>query len=347
MDAHIVTYPTYALPVDGGAWRLNIAGLVYETPPLTIRQKMLVRLLGKRMRVEPTELESDLFRSRVAPFFHEPQKRVELIVRIGDAEFRLHRGTRRNGSFVDWLRLPAAVIDALAESDDSGHRLIRYQVRPTGDGYAPSADGLVRLVAHQGLSVISDIDDTIKETLVDDRRELLVNTFLRSFRPVEGMADVYQRLYQEGAEFHYVSSSPWQLFQALEEHQLATGFPPGTMHLRYFRLRDQFLKKMLILRRKGKATTIRRILEHFPNRQFVLVGDSGEKDPEIYRKMAVKFERQILGIFVRELPSRPMDYERRRRLQKLSATTTVRIFKTPEELEREVASLVSSPSLAD
>ena len=343
METHIVTYPTYAIPVEGNAWRLNIAGLVYETPPLTIRQKMLVRLLGKRMRVEPAELESPLFRRRVAPFFHEPQKRVEMIVRLGGEEFRLHRGTRSNGSFVDWMRLSSRAIDALAETDHDGHQLVRYQVT-TSDGSAQPAEGVIRLVPSHGLSVISDIDDTIKETLVDDRRELLVNTFLRTFRPVEGMADVYRRMYREGAEFHYVSSSPWQLFHALQEHQSITGFPPGTMHLRYFRLRDQFLKKMLILRRKGKATTIRRILQHFPDRQFILIGDSGEKDPEIYRKMAARFDRQILGIFVRELPSRPMDYERRRRLQRLSAATAVRIFKTPEELEQEIASLAAVPA---
>ncbi len=51
-----------------------------------------------------------------------------------------------------------------------------------------------------------------------------------------------------------------------------------------------------MLQRHNKVTVIRRLLHHFPNRQFVLIGDSGERDPEIYARVASKASRQVKGL---------------------------------------------------
>jgi phosphatidate phosphatase APP1 len=73
--------------------------------------------------------------------------------------------------------------------------------------------GEALIVPPQGVSIISDIDDTIKRTQVRDRREMLLNTFARRFEAAPGMAAYYRALAQApDTRFHYLSASPIQLY---------------------------------------------------------------------------------------------------------------------------------------
>ena len=92
--------------------------------------------------------------------------------------------------------------------------------------------GRVQLLEPTGFSVVSDIDDTIKVSQVLDKGELLANTFIRPYREVTGMATQYRQWAKHGAAFHYVSSSPWQLFQPLMNFMETSGFPAGDFHLK-------------------------------------------------------------------------------------------------------------------
>ncbi|MGB7326045.1 MAG: App1 family protein [Rubripirellula sp.] len=60
------------------------------------------------------------------------------------------------------------------------------------------------------------------------------------------------------------------------------GFPEGTFHLKQFRLKDSSVLDLLSSQQETKRSAIVPILEAFPQRQFILIGDSGEQDPEIY-----------------------------------------------------------------
>ena len=147
-----------------------------------------------------------------------------------------------------------------------------YEIVTSDSSIEPVA-GRIRLLSRTGVSIISDIDDTIKDSSVTNRRELLKNTFLNEFKAIQGMPEIYQRWHEAGADFHYVSSSPWQLYAPLQKMREDFGFPTGTMHLRNFRLRDQVLKKVMPMRRKGKAAEIKKLLKNLPHRKFILVGD--------------------------------------------------------------------------
>ena len=57
-----------------------------------------------------------------------------------------------------------------------------------------------------------------------------------------------------------------------------------------------------MLRRSGKAGVIRSLFKRFPRRRFLLVGDSGEHDPEIYGAVARRYPRQVAGILIRQIP---------------------------------------------
>jgi phosphatidate phosphatase APP1 len=179
----------------------------------------------------------------------------------------------------------------------SADRWISYNaVLPPQDGRQNG--GAVHLLPDVGLSIISDIDDTIKVTHVGQRRKLLRQTFTREFEPVAGMAELYARWRSAGAAFHYVSRSPWQLYEPLAEFVAASGFPQGAFHLRHFRWREgQTLRANAD--RDLKQRIIHEMLTAFPRRRFVLVGDSGERDPEVYADLARAFPEQTQAVLIR------------------------------------------------
>ncbi|MBS0344592.1 MAG: DUF2183 domain-containing protein, partial [Proteobacteria bacterium] len=162
-------------------------------------------------------------------------------------------------------------------------------------------EGRALLVPATGLSVISDIDDTIKVTQVHDQQQMLLNTFARSFKAVPGMAQHYAALARSAqARFHYLTSSPIQLLPPLLGFLQDAGFPAGSMHLR-----ESTTLRTLIPgegeSRAHKLSGIARLMEDFPQRRFLLVGDSGELDPEIYGEVARKQGSRIEGIVIRDV----------------------------------------------
>jgi len=172
--------------------------------------------------------------------------------------------------------------------------------------------GEALIVPAQGLSIISDIDDTIKRTQVRDRREMLLNTFARRFEAAPGMAAYYRALAQTpGTRFHYLSASPMQLYPPLADFVRDAGFPTGSMHLR-----ESTTWRTLIPgdqdSRAHKLGVIERLLADFPQRRFMLVGDSGESDPEIYAQVARTHPERIDSIAIRDVTGEDNRAERYR-----------------------------------
>ena len=123
------------------------------------------------------------------------------------------------------------------------------------------------------------------------------------------MADKYQGL--GDISFHYVSGGPWQLFEPLHDflNSGTSAFPAGTFHLNYFPKNflaedTRSLLKDTIAGSLGrtydhKVEQISRLMGRFPGRKFILVGDSGELDPEVYRRMRDLFHEQVAGSWIR------------------------------------------------
>jgi len=300
-EDQVVLFPSLGHWGADGHWHLQIHGDIFTpVPRVSLGKRFLLRMLQRVMRVPKEELESELFQRRIARFLARDAREREIAVHIGDQRHELPARSRRNGHFHATLRLPAEALNISAAEATLAQRV---QIAIHGlDTTAAPKRGQVYLLPPRGLSIISDIDDTIKHSHVACRRTLLTNTFLREFAPISGMAAIYRDWAERGAAFHYVSSSPWQMYEHLAEHFIAEGLPPGSFHLRWFRLRDHLLRRLLILRRSGKITVIQAILKTFPNRQFILIGDSGEKDPEIYGALARKFPQQVRKIMIREIP---------------------------------------------
>lgn len=291
------------------------------------------------MQATPEDIASEIFRKRIEGFLAAPGKRRKIVLGIAGHSFRLRRRTRKNGAFYASLRLPIA---AIAEQTEQLKVLRMDLLRPSESvGNSTPTTGDVHIVQPQGLSVVSDIDDTIKRTDATSKREMLANTFLRPFEVVDGMSQLYQAWQTQGCDFHYVSSSPWQLYEPLAELCDLSNFPAGSMHLRYFRVRDEMLKRFRPIRRNAKVGIIVRIMEALPNRRFVLVGDSGEKDPEIYRFLAKRFPSNVAAVLIRNLKASPLDEKRREKLMVISDAIEVRIFDQADQIADVVSKLLA------
>ena len=160
--------------------------------------------------------------------------------------------------------------------------------------------GMTYLLPPVGLSVISDIDDTIKLSNVLDKKELMRNTFLEEFKCVPGMSELYQSWNERGASFHFVSSSPFQLFRELYAFLERDNFPLGSFHLKQIRAKPSAVLNLLSGPFERKCSTIGSIIDAYPRRTFVLVGDTGEKDPEVYGEIYRRYPNQIWRIYLRD-----------------------------------------------
>jgi hypothetical protein len=309
----VALFPSLGHLEPGGEhWRIAVHGEVYCTGKVGLGKRFLLKLLQRAMKAPDAAFETDLFRGRIARFLATDCAGRRIAVKLGDEVHPLAKKSRRNGHFFGVLRLPVEASGPIERNGCGDAGRVNLSIHHPAAG-GPLACGQAFLLPAEGMSIISDIDDTLKHSHVGCKQSLLTNTFLREFEPIGGMAELFRGWAASGATFHYVSSSPWQLYRHLAEHLSQQGFPDGSYHLRAFRLRDHLIRRILMLRRSGKAAVIRGLLQTFPGRRFVLVGDSGELDPEIYGAMARKFPRQVAGVFIRQIPGprdTPARYQR-------------------------------------
>ncbi|KAK3322615.1 hypothetical protein B0H66DRAFT_473176, partial [Apodospora peruviana] len=193
------------------------------------------------------------------------------------------------------------------ETNDSGHFVIRAPLDfvPTHVRVLVnediSATQPVQIIEPDGVSLISDIDDTIKRSNISlGAREIFRNTFIRELADltIDGVKEWYNSLHDMGVKVHYCSNSPWQLFPVLATFFHTAGLPPGSIHLKQYSGMLQGIFEPVAERKKG---TLERILRDFPERRFLLVGDSGEADLEVYTELAVANPGRILAVFIRDV----------------------------------------------
>lgn len=335
LTAELEAFPSYGFQTADGSWRVQVGGWTYYPYTPTVRKRWVIRMLAGAMQASKDDLESEIFKERVAKFVSDGSPGHEIYCRCDNLLRRLNRKNRRNGHFSDWVWMKKDLVERNLIVDENGRRTIRFQIETDNPEIKP-VESFAFLLPSTGISVISDIDDTIKVSNVGDRKQLLANTFLREFRGIEGMAELYADWFEQGSEFHYVSSSPWQLHGPLQELQTHQGFPEGTLHLRNFRLRQHMLERALMIRRHGKSTSIKSLFRTMPNRKFVLIGDSGEKDPEIYRKICRKYVHQVAALFIRNTEHRPLDNDRLEKCRSTLPGVSCEKFETADQL-REMA----------
>ena len=183
--------------------------------------------------------------------------------------------------------------------------------------HRPAAGQVLIPPPSSGFGVISDIDDTILQSGAIRPVELLRNTLLRSARqrlPFAGVAEFYQALAagqsgRAGNPIFYVSSSPWNLYDLLVDFMEINDIPAGPLLLRDIGIEtDRFITSS---HHDHKSAQIARILDAYPNLDFVLLGDSGQHDPEIYAQIVSAYPRRIRAVYIRHVASQARARHRR------------------------------------
>ena len=184
-DERIVFFATDARPSeDGRSWRVPIHAWVHELESTRVRKAAFAATLKAKYGLEVTAKTTANFDRRTRLFVVDNERGKRVVVRLAGKTFSLPE-TQPNGHTTAEIQLDAASVSKVAQNG----KLTFSAVLPTGDTRRFS--GNVNVVARRGISVISDIDDTVKITEVTDRKAMLDRTFFRDFEAAPGMAELY------------------------------------------------------------------------------------------------------------------------------------------------------------
>ncbi|WP_109299649.1 App1 family protein [Aquimarina sp. AU474] len=252
----------------------------------------------------------------------------EIVETSTDAEgyYYLEKDIPELSSYLDqegWLTY------SVAYNDKKIKKKINNNNNFTSEMLIPSSD------AEYG--IISDIDDTILHTGVASffKWRVIANTFFKNFDKrlaIEGTVKFYEKLHNGKNNnpvnpFFYVSNSPWNLYDYLSAFFKKNSFPKGPILLRDFRTPFDKTPKPKMPHKKSE---ILNLLKMYPKMQFVLIGDSGEKDADIYTTIAKQYPDRILAIYLRSVNHK----RKEKRIQKIIDSfkiTPILLVRTSDE----------------
>lgn len=193
-------------------------------------------------------------------------------------------------------------------------------------GQVMTTVGLLVPSASASFGVISDLDDTVIRTDATSLLRMARNVLFANARtrlPFPGVAAFYQALELGSSDvrnpIYYVSSGPWNLFDLIHEFLEVQAIPHGPIMLRRWGLgRGSSLPTRHAAFKLG---VIRQILDLTPSLQFILIGDSGQEDPEVYREIVHEYPGRILAVYIRNVSRQP---ERSERIRALAAEVVER-----------------------
>jgi phosphatidate phosphatase APP1 len=153
------------------------------------------------------------------------------------------------------------------------------------------------------VGLVSDIDDTVLITAMPRPLLAFWNTFVlreSDRRPVPGMADLYRELVSEhpSTMVVYLSTGAWNVAPALSGFLARHGFPPGPLLMTdWGPTPDGWFRSG----RLHKKTQLARLMSDLPGVRWVLFGDDGQHDPQLYRQAAADHPGRVMAIAVRRL----------------------------------------------
>lgn len=209
-------------------------------------------------------------------------------------------------------------------------------IQPDGQPLRTVAEVLVPASTAR-FGIISDIDDTVLWTNVTNKLNMalmLARTNHHTRKPFKGVAAFYRALRDGagGAEdnpLFYVSSSPWHLYGPLVEFLKLQDIPLGPLLLR-----ELSVRQVLKINEHGnhKLEQIERILDFYPGMQFVLIGDSGEQDPEIYTEVVRRHPGAVRMIYIRSVNPDPSRIDALDRLIDEVSSTGIQLVLSPDSV---------------
>jgi phosphatidate phosphatase APP1 len=280
-DATIVPYLGYA-----GSGRASLSGRVLRRPPLVssaATDSKWRNLKSVYTSFATREVPHARVRARFAGAWVEA---------AADKEGYFHVRVRSEA-------LPAAPVWQSATFE-------LLEPAPANPSNAEVTTSVLRPPASARYGVISDIDDTIVATNVTSKAKMALTVLFSNAHtrmPFAGLPAFYRALRDgiggnEGNPFFYVSNGPWNFYPLLMEFLCLNEIPVGPLFLRDFG--DELLFSPMP-EGSHKLACIERLLDTYPDLPFVLIGDSGERDPEIYSAVVERHSERIRVIYIRSI----------------------------------------------
>jgi len=325
-DEQVIFFPSEAYQKPGSQeWTTGFHGWIFEPESFGEINSIVRKALD--IPDDDHNEKNSLLKQRLQWFIVDNERGKKLSVKIDKQHFKLNKSTA-NGHFRGETTLNYSTLKPATKSDNN--TLIKFTAI-TSKGDQRDFSGEIHPIPSKGLSVISDIDDTIKISQVTNKKELIKNTFMRPFKIAPGMSELYRQWHiNNNAIFHYVSASPWQLYPPLSSFMNENRFPKGLFHMKSFRLKDSSFMNLFSDPVEYKMGIIESILKRYPQRNFILVGDSGEKDPEVYGMIARKYPGQIKYILIRKVGENNNDERFNLAFAELATDRWQTFTKTPE-----------------
>jgi phosphatidate phosphatase APP1 len=178
-----------------------------------------------------------------------------------------------------------------------------HEITLRTDDTEPVTASLFIVDPDAGFGLLSDIDDTVMVTALPRPFLAAWNTFVldeHARAPVPGMAVLYERLTREhpGAPVIYLSTGAWNVAPTLTRFLGRNLYPRGAMlltdwgptHDRWFRSGKEH-----------KRTSLARLAVEFPGIKWLLVGDDGQHDEQLYGDFAAAHPENVAAVAIRQL----------------------------------------------
>lgn len=212
--------------------------------------------------------------------------------------------------------------------------------------YLPSVSkgAIKRILEQRKYMVISDIDDTVLITHATSFLKRIPQTIVKHAfkrKEVKEMSKFYNEMKHQGASFFYVSNSEMNLFWIIKLFLTTRHFPSGPIYLRYHKNWKDFISARKnygigLEKSQHKIDRISYLVNKFPKSKFLLIGDSGQRDPYTYQHIAELYPNNISGIMIRDVSSGKKDKEMLGIKQELAQLNIpFHIFHDPKEAMRQ------------
>ncbi|MEX2593220.1 MAG: phosphatase domain-containing protein [Anditalea sp.] len=177
---------------------------------------------------------------------------------------------------------------------------------------------VMRYPSSYPLGIISDIDDTIlisNATQIGKKFWLSISKNAYTRRPFPGVSELYKILTDAGKNpVFYVSSSDWNLNDLIKDFLNYRHIPAGPLLLKDLHVNLRNIWKSGGGSHSHKEEKIQLLLNLYPGMKFVLIGDSGQHDPEIYASLIKRNPDRVLIVYIRQIKGN--DHQRRAGMEK-------------------------------
>jgi phosphatidate phosphatase APP1 len=134
------------------------------------------------------------------------------------------------------------------------------------------------------------------------------------------------------------------LFPELYEFLQKDRFPSAGFALKVVRFRDETLFNLFKPATETKPEQIKAILAAYPQRQFILIGDSGELDPEVYSDFLTEYPQQVQRICIRNITSSSLTDARFSQLEAVKRSLLVLFDSNPGDCLADFSAVAQQKS---